>query len=74
MIEASVLVIYVLIVLGFVFIPGQPTLLTAARATTSGTRMRLATGAGITVGDVEQVPSRWLVCWPSSRRLQFCLL
>lgn len=43
MIEPTVLVTYSLIVLGFVFIPGPATLLTVARATTSG--------AGITVGD-----------------------
>lgn len=51
MIEPAVLVTYALIVLGFVFIPGPATLLTVARATTSGTKVGLATGAGITVGD-----------------------
>lgn len=51
MIDASVLVTYSLIVLGFVFIPGPATLLTVARATTSGTKVGIATGAGVTFGD-----------------------
>ncbi len=51
MIDTAVLVTYALVVLGFVFIPGPATLLTVARATTSGTRVGIATGAGITVGD-----------------------
>ena len=48
----STLVAYVLVVLGFVFIPGPATLLTVARATSSGTRVGIATGAGIAAGDV----------------------
>ncbi len=52
MIDQATLLTYVLIVLGFVFIPGPATLLTVARATTSGTRVGIATGAGITAGDV----------------------
>lgn len=48
----TVLITYSLIVLGFVFIPGPATLLTVARATTSGTRVGIATGAGITAGDI----------------------
>ncbi|KIC47201.1 lysine transporter LysE [Ruegeria sp. ANG-S4] len=51
MIDPSVLLTYSLIVLGFVFIPGPATLLTVARATTSGTKVGIATGAGITAGD-----------------------
>lgn len=51
MIEPNLLLTYALIVLGFVFIPGPATLLTVARATTSGTRVGIATGAGITAGD-----------------------
>jgi threonine/homoserine/homoserine lactone efflux protein len=39
-------------VLGFVFIPGPATLLTVARATSSGTKVGIATGAGIAAGDV----------------------
>ncbi|RVB62591.1 LysE family translocator, partial [Mesorhizobium sp. M7A.F.Ca.CA.002.04.1.1] len=35
-----------------VFIPGPATLLTIARATSSGTRVGIATGAGIAAGDV----------------------
>lgn len=52
MIDPTTLIAYVLIVLGFVFIPGPATLLTVARATTSGTKAGIATGAGITVGDI----------------------
>ncbi len=52
MIAPTVLLTYSLIVLGFVFVPGPATLLTVARATTSGTRVGIATGAGITVGDL----------------------
>jgi threonine/homoserine/homoserine lactone efflux protein len=52
MIEMTTLVTYVAIVLGFVFIPGPATLLTIARATSSGTRVGIATGAGIAAGDV----------------------
>lgn len=52
MIDPTVLVTYALIVLGFVFIPGPATLLTIARATTSGTKVGIATGAGITAGDI----------------------
>ena len=51
MIDAGVLLTYSLIVLGFVLIPGPATLLTVARATTSGTKVGIATGAGITAGD-----------------------
>jgi threonine/homoserine/homoserine lactone efflux protein len=51
-IDQTVLIPYALIVLGFVFIPGPATLLTVARATTSGTRVGIATGAGITAGDI----------------------
>lgn len=51
MIDPSVLIAYALIVLGFVFIPGPATLLTIARASTSGTKVGIATGAGITAGD-----------------------
>ncbi|MEO0632656.1 MAG: LysE family translocator [Pseudomonadota bacterium] len=52
MIDPAVLLTYARIVLGFVFIPGPATLLTVARATTSGTRVGIATGAGITAGDL----------------------
>lgn len=52
MIDHTTLITYVLIVLGFVFIPGPATLLTMARAASSGTRVGIATGAGIAVGDI----------------------
>jgi threonine/homoserine/homoserine lactone efflux protein len=52
MIDLTTLMTYVAIVLGFVFIPGPATLLTVARATSSGTRVGIATGAGIAAGDV----------------------
>lgn len=52
MIDLTTLITYVAIVLGFVFIPGPATLLTIARATSSGTKVGVATGAGIAVGDI----------------------
>ena len=52
MIDHATLYTYCAIVLGFVFIPGPATLLTVARATTSGTKVGIATGAGITAGDI----------------------
>ncbi|ATA23952.1 lysine transporter LysE [Brenneria goodwinii] len=52
MIESTVFITYVSIVFGFVFIPGPATLLTVALASSSGTRVGLATGAGIAVGDL----------------------
>ncbi|WP_299848071.1 LysE family translocator [uncultured Roseovarius sp.] len=52
MIDQTTLMTYTAIVLGFVFIPGPATLLTIARATSSGTRAGLATGAGIAAGDL----------------------
>jgi threonine/homoserine/homoserine lactone efflux protein len=52
MIDTVTLSTYVAVVLGFVFIPGPATLLTVARATSSGTRVGIATGLGIAIGDV----------------------
>lgn len=52
MIDWATLATYVAIVLGFVFIPGPSVLLTIARATSSGTKVGVATGAGIAVGDI----------------------
>lgn len=52
MIDQTTLITYVAIVIGFVFIPGPATVLTMARATSSGTRVGLATGLGIAVGDI----------------------
>lgn len=50
--DTSTLITFTLIVAAFVFIPGPATLLTIARAASSGTRAGIATGAGIAVGDV----------------------
>ncbi|PJG50133.1 lysine transporter LysE [Bradyrhizobium forestalis] len=52
MIDLATLMTYILIVLGFVFIPGPATLLTMARAASSGTKVGIATGAGIAAGDL----------------------
>ena len=52
MIDLATLIAYVAVVLGFVFVPGPATLLTVARATSSGTKVGIATGAGIAAGDV----------------------
>ena len=52
MIDLVTLTTYAAIVLGFVFLPGPATLLTVARATASGTRVGIATGTGIAVGDL----------------------
>jgi threonine/homoserine/homoserine lactone efflux protein len=52
MIDLSTLIAYIAVVLGFVFIPGPATLLTIARATSSGTKGGIATGAGIAAGDI----------------------
>jgi len=45
LIDTATLTTYILVVLGFVFIPGPATLLTVARATSSGTRVGIATGS-----------------------------
>ena len=52
MIDPATLATYTAVVLGFVFIPGPATLLTVARATSSGVRVGIATGAGVAAGDV----------------------
>jgi threonine/homoserine/homoserine lactone efflux protein len=52
MIDPATLITYVAIVLGFVFIPGPATLLTVARAASSGTKVGIATGTGVAAGDV----------------------
>ncbi|TPN92815.1 LysE family translocator [Mesorhizobium sp. B1-1-5] len=52
MIDPATLVTYIAVVFGFVFIPGPATLLTVARATSSGTKVGIATGAGVAAGDV----------------------
>lgn len=52
MIDPATLITYIAVVFGFVFIPGPATLLTVARATSSGTKVGIATGAGVAAGDV----------------------
>ncbi len=52
MIDSTTLITYLAIVLGFVFIPGPATLLTVARAASSGTKVGIATGSGIATGDI----------------------
>ena len=52
MFDQTTLITYLAILLGFVFIPGPAVLLTLARATSSGTRVGIATGLGIAVGDL----------------------
>lgn len=52
MIDLTTLITYAAVVLGFVFIPGPATLLTVARATSSGTKAGIATGMGIAAGDL----------------------
>lgn len=52
MIDPATLATYIAIVAGFVFIPGPATLLTVTRSATSGTKVGIATGAGIAAGDV----------------------
>ena len=52
MIDLTTLITYAAVVLGFVFIPGPATLLTVARATSSGTKAGIATGMGIADGDL----------------------
>lgn len=52
MIDQTTLITYLVILLGFVFIPGPAVILTLARATSAGTRTGIATGLGIAIGDV----------------------
>ncbi|TPI33765.1 LysE family translocator [Mesorhizobium sp. B3-1-9] len=52
MIDPVTLITYIAVVFGFVFVPGPATLLTVARATSSGTKVGIATGAGVAAGDV----------------------
>jgi threonine/homoserine/homoserine lactone efflux protein len=52
MIDHTTLITYLAILTGFVFIPGPAVLLTLARAASAGTRVGVATGLGIAVGDL----------------------
>jgi threonine/homoserine/homoserine lactone efflux protein len=51
-IDHTTLITYLVILTGFVFIPGPAVLLTLARAASAGTRVGIATGLGIAVGDL----------------------
>jgi len=51
-IDTTTMLTYLAVVLGFVFVPGPATLLTLARATTSGAKVGIATGVGIAAGDL----------------------
>lgn len=52
MIDQATLITYLIVLMGFVFIPGPAVILTLARATSSGTRVGVATGLGIAIGDL----------------------
>jgi threonine/homoserine/homoserine lactone efflux protein len=52
MIDRSTLITYLAVLTGFVFIPGPAVLMTLARSASSGTRVGVATGIGIAVGDL----------------------
>lgn len=52
MIDQSSLITYLAVLTGFVFMPGPAVLMTLARSASSGTRVGVATGIGIAVGDL----------------------
>jgi threonine/homoserine/homoserine lactone efflux protein len=52
MVDQSALITYLAVLTGFVFIPGPAVLMTLARSASSGTRVGIATGVGIAVGDL----------------------
>src|ERR1700677_3630008 len=52
MFDQSALITYLAVLTGFVFIPGPAVLMTLARSASSGTRVGVATGSGIAVGDL----------------------
>ena len=52
MIDRATLLTYLAVLTGFVFLPGPAVLMTLARATSSGTRVGIATGLGIAGGDL----------------------
>lgn len=52
MIDRTTLITYLAVLIGFVFIPGPAVLMTLARSAGSGTRVGVATGIGIAVGDL----------------------
>jgi threonine/homoserine/homoserine lactone efflux protein len=52
MLDQTTLITYLAVLTGFVFIPGPAVLMTLARSASSGTRVGVATGIGIAVGDL----------------------
>src|SRR5271163_647167 len=52
MLDQSALITYLAVLTGFVFIPGPAVLMTLARSASSGTRVGVATGIGVAVGDL----------------------
>src|SRR5262245_7883527 len=52
MVDHATLLTYLAVLTGFVFIPGPAVLMTVARAASGGTKVGLATGLGIAVGDL----------------------
>ncbi|WP_370274481.1 LysE family translocator, partial [Pararhodobacter marinus] len=50
--ELHTLITYLAVLTGFVFFPGPSILLTLARASSSGTRVGVATSLGIALGDL----------------------
>jgi threonine/homoserine/homoserine lactone efflux protein len=52
MIDQATLITYLAVLTGFVFIPGPAVLMTLARSASSGTRVGVATGIGVAVGDL----------------------
>lgn len=52
MIDQTTLLTYLAVLTGFVFIPGPAVLMTLTRSASSGTRVGMATGLGIAVGDM----------------------
>ena len=52
MIDQATLLTYLIVLTGFVFLPGPAVLLTLARSASSGPRAGIATGLGIATGDL----------------------
>lgn len=52
MIASDTLLTYSLIATGFIFVPGPASVLTTAQTIASGVKVGMATGAGITAGDI----------------------
>ena len=52
MIDQNTLLTYIVVLIGFVFLPGPAVLLTLARSASSGPQVGIATGLGIATGDL----------------------